>query len=267
MRRTWADKITPNLVNEFGIPDQHHALTNEHKTKLREIDPIVMRSNVQVNMGADGEWEFNTLDDPLTISAVQEVNEEDGESPSEADIVQFVTPTLMGRVNDEMNNMIRRYDLNKLKLYEVMFADLKNNPDGSYTLVWVDYKSSSVECVVINSKTSTTSALMKIMVSRGVNQLPWSTTLIYDGDGANNALSGAMSRIGIATMIGLPYRQSLNFAERIIGNMPHIAKRAVYRAKLTPKWFGWAMEHAAHHHNYMYSKSRGTSPNEMVYGK
>jgi hypothetical protein len=91
--------------------------------------------------------------------------------------------------------------------------------------------------------------------------------LIYDGDGANNALSGAMSRIGIATMFGLPYQQSLNFAERIIGNMSHIAKRAVYRAKLTPKWFEWAMEHAAHHHNYMYSKSRGASPNEMVYGK
>jgi hypothetical protein len=90
-----------------------------------------------------------------------------------------------------------------------MFADLKNNPDGSYTLVWVDYKSSSVQCVVINSKTSTTSALEKIMVSRG----------------ANNALSGAMSRIGIATMFGLPHQQSLNFAERIIGNMSHIAKR------------------------------------------
>ena len=105
------------------------------------------------------------------------------------------------------------------------------------------------------------------MVRRGVNKLPYTTTLIYDGDGANNALSGAMSRIGIATMFGIPYRQSLNYAERIIGNMTHIAKRTVYRAKLTSKWFGWAMEHAAHHHNYMYSKTRGTSPNEMVYGK
>ena len=49
-----------------------------------------MRSNVQVNMGADGEWEFNTLDDPLTINAAQEVNEEDGESPSESFSVRSI---------------------------------------------------------------------------------------------------------------------------------------------------------------------------------
>ena len=267
MRRTWSAKRTPKLVNEFEIQDQHNSIAHDIKTKLRELYPNVMRENVQANMGEDGEWEFDTLNDPLTINAVQEANEEDGEGHSEEDIIKFVTPTLMGRVNDGMNNMIRRYDLNKLKLYEVMFTDLKLNPDGSYTVVWVDYKSTSIECVVIKSKTSTTVTLQNIMVKRGVNKLPYTTTLIYDGDGANNALSGAMSRIGIATMFGIPYRQSLNYAERIIGNMSHIAKRTVYRAKLTSKWFGWAMEHAAHHHNYMYSKTRGTSPNEMVYGK
>jgi hypothetical protein len=107
MRRTWSAKRTPKLVNEFEIQDQHNSLANDHKTMLREIYPVVMRSSVQVNMGADGEWEFNTLNDSLTINAAQEVTEEDGESPSEEDIVQFVTPTLMGRVNDEMNNMVR----------------------------------------------------------------------------------------------------------------------------------------------------------------
>ena len=267
MRRTWSAKRTPKLVNEFEIQDQHNSIAHDIKTKLRELYPNVMRENVQANMGEDGEWEFDTLNDPLTINAVQEANEEDGEGHSEEDIIKFVTPTLMGRVNDGMNNMIRRYDLNKLKLYEVMFTDLKLNPDGRYTVVWADYKSTSIECVVIKSKTSTTVTLQNIMVKRGVNKLPYTTTLIYDGDGANNALSGAMSRIGIATMFGIPYRQSLNYAERMIGNMSHIAKRTVYRAKLTSKWFGWAMEHAAHHHNYMYSKTRGTSPNEMVYGK
>jgi hypothetical protein len=147
---------------------------------------------------------------------------------------QFITPTLMGKVNDNMNNSIRRYDLNELKTYEVMFADLKTNPDGTYTVLWVDYKTGSVECVVIKSKTSTTAAITKTLVDRGVNKLPWSTTLIYDGDGANNALSEALSKIGIATMLGVPYRQSLNFAERIIGNISHIAKKAVINAKLTP---------------------------------
>jgi hypothetical protein len=103
------------------------------------------------------------------------------------------------------------------------------------------------------------------MVDRGVNKLPWTTTLIYDGDGANNALSETLSKIGIATMLGIPYRQSLNFAERIIGNISHIAKKAVIHAKMTLNWFGPAMEHAAHHHNYIHSMSRGSSPNEMVY--
>jgi hypothetical protein len=54
------------------------------------------------------------------------------------DYFKFITPTLMGKVNDDMNNSIRRYDLNELKTYEVMFADFKTNPDGTYTVLCVD---------------------------------------------------------------------------------------------------------------------------------
>jgi hypothetical protein len=133
-----------------------------------------------MTMGHDGEWQLTPKEDPRVVNAM-EVNqhidgdidiadtvEEDIDNRSD-EYFQFITPTLMGKVNDNINNSIRRYDLNKLKTYEVMFADLKTNPDGTYTVLWVDYKTGSVECVVIKSKTSTTAAITKIMVDRGVN--------------------------------------------------------------------------------------------------
>ena len=141
--------------------------------------------------GDEGEWQMTPIDQQRVVKSVEvtegiERNAEEDINQRVDEYFQFITPTLMGKVNDNMNNSIRRYDLNELKTYEVMFADLKTNPDGTYTVLWVDYKTGSVECVVIKSKTSTTAALVKIMVDRGVNKLPWSTTLIYNGDGANN---------------------------------------------------------------------------------
>jgi hypothetical protein len=278
MRRKWSIKRTPQNIRSIQVQGEHNEAAQRCKTGLKDITHQILTSKSNLTMGDDGEWRINSTEDPLDINAT-DVNQDIGgasdiSGPVETDIneradeyFQFVTPTLMGKVNDHMNNSIRRYDLNELKTYQVMFADLKTNPDGTYTVLWVDYKTGSVECVVIKSKTTTTAALTKIMVDRGVNKLPWATTLIYDGDGANNALSEAMSKIGIATMLGVPYRQSYNFAERIIGNISHVARKAVITAKLTPKWFGPAMEHAAHHHNYIHSRSRGSSPNEMVYGK
>ena len=278
MRRKWSIKRTPQNVRAIEVQGEHNEVAQRYKAGLKTITYQVMTSESNLIMGDDGEWRINSTKDTLNINATDVIQDIGGASDIsglvETDIneradeyFEFVTPILMGKVNVHMNNSIRRYDLNELKTYQVMFADLKTNPDGTYTVLWVDYKTGSVECVVIKSKTTTTAALTKIMVDRGVHKLPWLTTLIYDGDGANNALSEAMSKIGIATMLGVPYRQSYNFAERIIGNISHVARKAVITAKLTPKWFGPAMEHAAHHHNYIHSMSRGNSPNEMVYGK
>jgi hypothetical protein len=123
-------------------------------------------------MGDEGEWQLTPTEDPMDINAMEVNKDIDGAidigGPVEADIndradeyFQFITLTLMRKVNDNMNNSIRRYDLNELKTYEVLFTDLKTNPDGTYTVLWVDYKTGSVECFVIKSKSSTTAAITK----------------------------------------------------------------------------------------------------------
>ena len=109
-------------------------------------------------------------------------------------------------------------------VYAVMFVDLKTNPDGTYTLVWGDYKSWSTECKVIRSKTTTAVALTQIMVRRGVHKVPWSTMVIFDGDGSNHAIADAMSKLGISTMHSIPGRQSLNPAENVIGIITRAAR-------------------------------------------
>ena len=119
------------------------------------------------------------------------------------------TPQLPGSANDYINKVLRRWDLASIHVYSVMFADLKSNPDGTYTLMWGDYKSWSAECKVIKSKTSTAAAVANIMVNRGVNKVPWSTLLIYDGDRANKSICEEMAKLGIATMIGIPHMMSI----------------------------------------------------------
>ena len=149
-----------------------------------------------------------------------------------------------------------------------MFADLKSNPDGTYTLMWGDYKSWSAECKVIKSKTSTAAAVANIMVNRGVNKVPWSTLLIYDGDRANKSICEEMAKLGIATMIGIPHRQSLNPAESLIGIISKAAKKALLSAQMPTSFFGHAMEHAAYHHNRISCAARGgMTPYEMVTGE
>lgn len=100
LRRTWSAKRTPKIVNEFEKQDLHNTLADEYKTNLRETNSIVIQNNVQVNMGTDGEWKFSTLGNSLSIDAIQEANKKNDERMSEEDIVEFVTPTLMGKVND-----------------------------------------------------------------------------------------------------------------------------------------------------------------------
>ena len=185
-----------------------------------------------------------------------------------AEFIEVVTPKVMGRNMDTVNKMTRRYDLDTTQIYQVSFADLKSLPDKNYCLTWWDYKSNSTECVVIKSKTSTTNVLRTVLVGRGIHKLPYVCTVVVDSDGANKPISEALALLGIKTMCGIPERQSLNAAERSIGNSASQAKKAILRSKLSPKFLGDAMAHQAQHHNYISCRTRGgLSPNEIVYNK
>jgi hypothetical protein len=106
------------------------------------------------------------------------------------------------------------------------------------------------------------------MVDRAVHKVPWSTTVIYDGDGSNHAIAEAMAKLGISTMHSIPGRQSLNPAESLVGINSRAAQKSLLHAKLSPEYFGYAMEHAASHHNFIACSTRGNkNPHEIVTGQ
>jgi len=265
-------------VNALEIERKHNQIADDIKEQTKQKALLLLSTKSPLVMGEDGNWKSKPETVDSVIHAVDvDVGKEDElktnlktDSGLENDdrTLQFFTPTLTGKVHDHLNNMMRRWELDSTNVYAVMFADLKLNPDGTYTLLWGDYKSWSIECIVIRSKTSTATALTKIVVDRGVHKVPWATLMIYDGDRSNNAISEAMSKLGIATMVGIPGRQSLNSSESMIGTTSRTAKKNVLGAKLSPKFFGQAMEHAASHHNFIACTHRdGLSPYEIIHGK
>ena len=143
MRRKWSIKRTPQNVRAIEVQGEHNEVAQRYKAGLKTITYQVMTSESNLIMGDDGEWRINSTKDPLDINATDVIQDIGGAGDIsglvETDIneradeyFEFVTPILMGKVNDHMNNSIRRYDLNELKTYQVMFADLKTNPDGTY---------------------------------------------------------------------------------------------------------------------------------------
>ena len=73
---------------------------------------------------------------------------------------------------------------------------------------------------------------------------------------------------GIRTEPTVPYRQSLQLAELAIRIIVKAAKRNFFHARFHHMWLGLALQHAAHHHNFIAgSESRGfKSPNEILFG-
>jgi hypothetical protein len=60
------------------------------------------------------------------------------DSPNDDKYLTMFTHTFQGKVQDRVNKMMRRWELESTNVYAVMFVDLKTNPDGTYTLVWGD---------------------------------------------------------------------------------------------------------------------------------
>ena len=135
-----------------------HEAAQRCKTGLKDITYQILTSKSNLTMGDDGEWRINSTEDPLDINAT-DVNQDIGgasdiSGPVETGIneradeyFQFVTPTLMGKVNDHMNNSIRRYDLNELKTYQVLYKYLCNHArrlrlENYHTYLYLELSSS-----------------------------------------------------------------------------------------------------------------------------
>jgi hypothetical protein len=136
LRRRWSIKRNAQNIRSIQVQGEYNELADQRKSELKTITHQLLTKRVKSIMGEEGEWELTSLDEPLDINAVdaskdfpsrsmiekmmtrrREINgfADDDINDREDDYFQFITPTLMGKINDDMNNMIRRYDLNKLE--------------------------------------------------------------------------------------------------------------------------------------------------------
>ena len=178
--------------------------------------------------------------------------------------------------NIDRKGYIQRFALtgkNALRPYERAYVDVKTLPKGQfqgkdYAVFMVDYATLTIDVELIRFKHETSEVLEKMLVERNVHRLPYQTTIAYDGDGSNLAISVMAARLGIRTCPTIPYRQSLNLAELGIRIIVHAAKCSCFHAKFHPMYLGLALRHAAHHHSFISgSESRnGKSPYELRTG-
>ena len=188
------------------------------------------------------------------------------------EIYRWLTPVpIQGKVISQ-EGYERRIDIAAIRIFERLWIDLKSLPKGQfqgrqYALIMVDYKSFCIDVMLMKTKDETADCIAKLVVRRGIHKLPYTVTVHHDNDGSNLAIAVKLSRYGIRTEPTVPYRQSLQLAELAIRMIVKAAKRLCIHAKFHHMWLGLALEHAAHHHNYITgSESRGfKSPNEMLW--
>ena len=177
-----------------------------------------------------------------------------------------------GTFVDESGNL-RRLDINNIKPYQYMFFDLKTLPPEQmglykYAAILVDYKSMSIDVQLIKFKNSAGQAFRAACSKRGVQFLPYQTTVHYDGDGANASVIQAALEIGCRAEPTIPYRQSLNMAELAIRMITDAAKKLCFEAKMHPCYLGIAMCCAAYTHSFVATTTtRGSkTPYEILWG-
>jgi hypothetical protein len=127
----------------------------------------------------------------------------------------------------------------------------------------------TIDAQLMKKKDETADCVAKMVVRMGIHKLPYTTTFHHDNDGSNLAIAILLAKYGIRTEPTIPYRQSLNLAELAIRIIVKAAKRNCIHARFHHMWLGLAIEHAAHHHNFIAGpESRSyKSPNEILFGK
>ena len=113
-----------------------------------------------------------------------------------------------------------RFDIYKLKPFEVMFCDNKDFPclvrGGAVTaLIFIDYLSRAKCKVDLRSNTLNDLAFRRIISKLGVHTLPYPCRIFIDGCGSMAHVELAASLRGIDHQYIPPHQQSLNEAEKM----------------------------------------------------
>ena len=168
---------------------------------------------------------------------------------------------------------VPRFDLDKLRPFEVMFCDNKRydteQRGGRNTaFLVVDVKTNLYAVYDLNTKKQNGAAFSRFVAAHGIHKLPYSSTIISDGCGSMHLVAGAAIRLGIHHKFVCPHEQSLNEAERICDRMFAVGRTLLTRANAPDSMMSMAVGQAIYTHNRMSTtQKRGfLTPFEMVYG-
>ena len=115
---------------------------------------------------------------------------------------------------------VPRFDIYKLRPFEVMFCDNKDFPcsvrGGAITaFIFIDYLSRAKCKVDLRSKQLNGLAFRRIIAKLGIHKLPYPCRIFTDGCGSMAHVELAASLMGIDHQYIPPHQQSLNEAEKV----------------------------------------------------
>jgi len=136
---------------------------------------------------------------------------------------------------------VSRFDLAKLRPFEVMFSDnklrtiypCKVRGGKQTTFVLIDYYSQARFKVDVARKSDNGDAFNKIAIMNGVHKLPYTCRAWTDGCGSMAHVKDAAIRLGIDHAYTPPREPSLNEAEKVCSTML-VAARTHIRATGAP---------------------------------
>ena len=197
----------------------------------------------------DGVTQY-TLQLNTTSSKCYDDSDEDG-APEDNDELEEVLfeADVAGRTLGEQ--LVPRYDLSKLRPFEVMFADNKEYPckvrgGKQHAFVLIDYYSQAKCKIDVATKTHNGKAFLRIMAMNGVHKLPYQCHIWIDGCGSMDHVRNAATRAGIDHAYTPPRDPSLNEAEKVCNFMWAAARAHLGASNASTMLFAEAVDYAIH---------------------
>ena len=177
------------------------------------------------------------------------VNQEDDSGTGPANTVSAVQYESEVAGRSLPAQKLPRFDLEKLKPFEVMFVDNKSYPcavrgGAKYVLVFIDYKTRAKFKIDITRKHENFDAFQEMIVTNGVHKLPYKCTVYHDGCGSMEHVARCARQLGIDHQPIPPHEQSLNEAEKVCDKMFAAARTHLLSTGLPDSYFSLALDYA-----------------------
>ena len=199
-----------------------HGADEEIGDKLRMAAPDPLLSNIAIYPPASVQLSDRyclTTGIPHPCYPTRRAREEDGsgsDDDTDSDVeeeFEYVAP-VAGRALGTRH--VPRFDLDKLRPFEVMFVDNKDYEESSLVaFVLVDVKSNARFKLDVSSKKHNGNALARIVSQNGVHKLPYSCLVYSDGCGSMKHVRDKATQMGLNHAFVPPNEASLNEAEKV----------------------------------------------------